>query len=254
MDTTYDLFSKYYRELIYSSGHFEAERKVVTHIVKCFAEDDYNCRILDAACGTGDALFEIFNQGYSNIVGLDDSTKMIERAKELLPESAFFNAKWETLTEMSKTIGQYNFIFLISMSLPHAQRKDIPAILKSFYDMLHPGGTLVFDNRKWTICKNNTLIEKDRPIGVFHHPRRIIIDNRIFVIDDKCEYINDRQNITYRIEEEGVQGNELFLSVDYAIMSSGEYLKILSDTGFQKSNTFLHPNWPYELIYAIKER
>jgi SAM-dependent methyltransferase len=252
MDNTYDSFSKYYRELIYSSGHFKAEKEVIIQIIKNFAGDNYKNRIMDAACGTGDALFEVFNCGYSNIVGLDGSAKMIERAKELLPRLIFFNIKWENIPEIFHTLGQYNLIFLISMSLPHAQKENIPIILKHFYDILYPGGTLIFDNRMWITDENSTLIEKARPIGVFHNLRKIIVDNFIYTIDDKCEYINDRQYITYRIRKDESWRDEMFLPVDYARISSYEYLKILSSIGFLKSNTYLHPNWPYELIYAIK--
>ncbi len=251
MDTIYDLFSKYYRELIYCSGHFEKERKVIVQIAERFLSG-YHSKILDAACGTGDALSALHEEGYINLSGLDGSLKMIERAKEIVPQCHFYHMKWEELPEISQQKAQYHLIFLISMSLPHAHRENIPTILSSFYEMLRPGGTLVFDNRMWVTDKNNCLIEENRPVGIFHNPREIQFDNQLIIIEDKCEYVEDRQKITYRIREKHFLKSDLLLSVDYVKMLTEEYLQLLSDAGFHSCNSYLSTGWLYEIIYANK--
>jgi len=250
MDDKYNVFSTFYRELIDSSGHLKNERNTINQIVDEVCPNKES-KILDVACGTGDALFELYNQGYKNISGLDSSIKMINRAKELLPNIDFYHSKWESLSHFSLN-QQYDFLFAISISLPHALQKDFPQIFQSFYSMLSKNGVLVFDNRVWH-NENQSIIEKDRPVCIFSNPRKFKIENESWVIDDMCEYTNDRQIITYRISKENSTDKHIqYIEVDYAKVFTSDYIEMLYTIGFKNVFSKRIKDWSYELIYALK--
>lgn len=251
MDNAYDLFSNYYRELIYSSGHFENEVKTITKIAGEHC-GNVDCKILDAACGTGDALNILHKLGYRNIEGLDGSLEMIERARHILPHYNLHNIKWEDLHESTICYKQYDLIFLISMSLAHAQENDIDSILKSFYNMLSPNGTLVFDNRPWRV-KQDFLFENNRPVNAYNNPRKVVVNQRSWIIDDKCEYTEGKQKITYRIKDENNKQEEvIYIPLYYSKILTSKYLELLNKIGFRKCYSHQVSDWPYELLYSTK--
>ena len=90
MDNQYDLFARFYRELIISSGHLANEQKTILKIISKL-NIGYSSDILDAACGTGDALYFLHNNGYQKLTGLDFSKKMLDEAKNILPYIAYYH-------------------------------------------------------------------------------------------------------------------------------------------------------------------
>lgn len=251
MDDKYDLFAKYYRELISVSGHLNNEINTVAYILNKFAGNNFGCKILDAACGTGDALLEIHKRGYSNISGLDGSAQMIRRAKELLPDINYYNRQWEKLSETEDFTAKYDLITVLSISLLHSTKAYIPSILESFFNILENNGTVVFDNRRWETV-GNRIVEINREEGVFIRPVEIFNNDTNTIIVNKCEYHEDRQHITYKIYDQNHLIDETFITFEYAIISSIDFLKILANIGFKEYGIINFPNWPYEIIYATK--
>ena len=57
------------------------DRLVLQHIPQ-------RARVLDLCCGTGNLAFRLFNRGYE-VVGIDNSGAMLERARQKLPQATF---------------------------------------------------------------------------------------------------------------------------------------------------------------------
>lgn len=74
---SYENSTNYYSNAVYKIGLWDSEKYVFTKYLK--VED----RVLDLGCGAGRTTLSLYNLGYSNILGLDISNKMIETAKNI---------------------------------------------------------------------------------------------------------------------------------------------------------------------------
>ena len=149
MDDQYDILARFYRELIVASGHWKNEQNVISEIISKL-NVKYNNTILDAACGTGDALRFLYNLGYQKLIGLDSSKNMIKEAIGILPNIKYYNLKWNELYTISEFLNYFDIIYLISISILHVESIDeLSSILKTLYSTLKPDGKLVIDNRMW---------------------------------------------------------------------------------------------------------
>jgi SAM-dependent methyltransferase len=252
MDSVYDGFAKYYRELIIASGHLKKEKETIDFIMTELGIT-HDSVILDAACGTGDILKHLFDNGYHRLNGIDGSFGMIERAKDLLPGINFRQIRWQDLSIIDanqEKRDSYDLIFAISISLPHAKNDEIATIFKDFFLRLSVNGILVFDNRKWTTKDNGCLYEDNRPVGVYLNLKKVIVDDATYIIEDKCEYDKDRQFVTYKVSNTNNVINHF--NVSYAMIPTERYKDILLSIGFRKVESKIIHFWPYELIYAYK--
>lgn len=94
--------------------------------------------ILSAACGAGRLDGMLLNAGYS-VVGIDQSARMLELAKEHYPEVDYEKM---ALHEMN-----FREVFdgVICMdAMEHICPEDYPGILQGFHEALKPGGVLYF--------------------------------------------------------------------------------------------------------------
>lgn len=250
MDNVYNDFALFFREIITATGRLKKEEdlmKIVTQKLFIHPQEP----ILDAACGTGDALYYLHSLGFLNIEGLDASTNMIRRSKEKLPYTTFHNYMWEQLKD-GVLQKKYKLIFIIGVSLLHAQVENIPEIIQAIYQQLLPGGVFLFDTRKWDSYDNYGVIQKNRPINRYKRVCNFEIGNDKYTVEDKCTYTSKRQNICYKVSSENRNVEDLYFEVSYARLSLKYLEKILYDVGFRQIEIQNENYWPYILIFAQK--
>lgn len=248
MDNQYDLFARFYRELIISSGHLANEQKTILKIISKL-NIGYSSDILDAACGTGDALYFLHNNGYKKLTGLDFSKKMLDKAKNILPFIAYYNASWNSISTIKELANRFDLIMIISVSILHADSiKELEMVLCSLRDSLKKDGKLVIDNRMW-VENGYGLIESGREIGRYNHICTSEIDGEIYIMEDICTYNDDKQMIEYKIES---STHRYTVRVTYLRIMTSLLIEILYKIGFSKVLTESCNTWPYELIYAYK--
>ena len=248
MDDQYDLLSRFYRELITTSGHLKNEQDAILNIISKL-NLTHNNKILDAACGTGDALHFLFHNGYTNLSGLDFSKKMIEEAMSILPNIQYYYANWNSLIPKVGFENQFDLILVISVSILHiGSISELETAFCSFQGILRENGTLVIDNRKWQNGENG-LVEKDREENRSNHICKSNIAGVEYNISDRCHYYGDKQVVEYEIKSDN---SKQTANVSYLRIATSTIVEMLYRIGFRRVTTECYSTWPYELIYAYK--
>lgn len=248
MDDQYDLFARFYRDLIISSGHLENEQKTILKIISKLGIG-YDSDILDAACGTGDGLRFLHNKGYKRLTGLDFSKKMLDEAKSILPCISYYNASWNLMSSITDLANRFDLIMVISVSILHADSiNELETALCALRDSLKKNGKLVIDNRVWEE-NGNGVVELGREVDQYNHICTSEIGGEIYVMEDICSYNNDKQIIQYKIKS---SAHKYTVQVTYLRTPTSLIIKILYKIGFSKVVTESCSTWPYELIYAYR--
>lgn len=92
-------------------------------------------KVIDLGCGTGrDAEFFV-NDGF-DYLGVDSSEKMLKIAKEKVKNGYFLTMDLRNIDFSPKSFNG----FWASASLLHFSKKEVPVILKSFYNLLNNDG------------------------------------------------------------------------------------------------------------------
>lgn len=112
-------------------GHDE----LVHHIYDSWNFSEHE-KLLDVACGNGRALWLSKNYGVRNHAGIDISSKMIERAKQVLPDAdlsvgSAFPLPWES--------SFFNKIISVEAAYYFENPQDV---FKEFKRVLHPNGKI----------------------------------------------------------------------------------------------------------------
>ena len=121
--------------------------------------------VLDLGCGFGEHCKGFVEKGAAKVVGIDISEKMLEVAKEENsdPKITYLNLPMED-------IGGFEEKFdLVVSSLAFHYVEDFDGVIKNIYNLLNPGGTLVFSQEhplstcftggeRWTKDENNNKI------------------------------------------------------------------------------------------------
>lgn len=251
---SYDRFSLFYRELIAVTGRLEAEKSLLDGLVHQL-NISVDAFILDAACGTGDALAHLVHRGFVHLYGSDGSSGMLERAKRLVPGVPVLRIPWTELhTSEFERAGGFDVIYLISLSLPHAEGEDIPHILQSLHNLLRPGGRLIFDTRAWETDPNGCLRESNRPSGCTRTLGNISTLERRWRVTDRCDYTHDRQIVVYNIRALGDEKFSYEFCVSYALLTADQLTAKLQEVGFIRIDRLLFDFWPYIVLVAEKAR
>ena len=114
-------------------------------------------RILDLGCGTGHLTHEIKNNG-ANVVGIDASAEMVEKAAKAYPDVDF------KVADATDFHFEEKFDAVFSNATLHWVHKADEAI-KCVYDSLKPGGRFVAemggkDNMKHMIAATQQVLEQ----------------------------------------------------------------------------------------------
>lgn len=98
------------------------------------------CNIVDLGCGYGWFCRYARSQGAANVLGLDVSAKMLNRAKEMTADDSIIYRQEDL--EHTKLPHQMYHLAYSSLALHYI--KALPALLTSVYDALLPGGSFIF--------------------------------------------------------------------------------------------------------------
>ena len=91
---------------------------------------------LDAACGTGRHAVLLAAAGW-NVIGVDATPAMLDRAREKLPEGSFRAGRLEALPVEKGSVD----LVVCGLALTHAE--DLTPVFAEFARVLRPGGQLI---------------------------------------------------------------------------------------------------------------
>lgn len=97
--------------------------------------------ILDIGCGTGHTEHGFAERGYTNIVGIDKSKGMIEKAKSNYPDYNFQIADIMNVEGFPYNNGTFTHITCLYFTIYYMSNKE--RFFKNCYNLLQPGGYLV---------------------------------------------------------------------------------------------------------------
>lgn len=128
---------EHYDDLL-EEGLFEAERKVVD---RYYEPGD---AVLNVGCGVGRTTRALHDRGF-DVVGLDASAPLVERARERFPDIEFRVGDATELDAPGESYDQVLFSYNgICCIRPESRRHEA---LREFHRVLHPGGVLAFSSR-----------------------------------------------------------------------------------------------------------
>jgi glycine/sarcosine N-methyltransferase len=142
----YDRFVNWEARLVLEVPFLKAQLASISR------KSDQKNTILDAACGTGQHLIALVEQGFEG-VGADFSSQMIAIAKANAEEKKLdIPFKQASFGQLVDTFGKNSFDGLICLgnSLPHVlQDRAMDATLTDFKRVLRPGSKIIIQNRNF---------------------------------------------------------------------------------------------------------
>tara|TARA_B100000035_G_C20968062_1_gene539715 strand:+ start:42 stop:1028 length:987 start_codon:yes stop_codon:yes gene_type:complete len=130
-----DFYAEIYDDLYFD--HFKNGYEVSE--IDRNAKVEKNSRVLNVGCGNGHYVDNYRKLGTKDVIGLDKSQAMINRAKSKFPKSKFVHG--DALNSSLFIHNRFTHILLFNFTIYHIQNKD--AFFKNCYDWLMPGGYLV---------------------------------------------------------------------------------------------------------------
>lgn len=97
-------------------------------------------RVLDLGCGFGWFCRWAADQGASSVLGIDVSENMLSRATADTSSTKIAYQR-QDLEELPSSIGSFDLVYS-SLTLHYIE--DLPKLLKTVHQILHPGGAFVF--------------------------------------------------------------------------------------------------------------
>ena len=257
-DVSYATLAPCYRAMAEERDHFTKQLKLLDMFLSRYGKSR-TARILDAACGTGDVVTGLHTMGYSQVAGVDASKDMLAQVQvpQGVEEAPLQACRWQELDRYFGSHGSYDVIFILGHSLPHAEKEEIPVIVKNVYNGLNPGGIFIFDIRMWTRVQDGSLVQPGREVGVFKRlGSKFKLGKHWYWVDECCKYEGGRQHITYRFQRinDSELGWELVLS--YTPFELEEAVRWLQDAGFRNIKVEVQQpeEWSYIVVIGEKGR
>ena len=136
-----------------------------------------NSKIIDIGCGAGRTTFSLFRLGYNNIIGIDISEKLLEKAlhyNQLLNTNIIFLNMDIVKTNFEDSTFDIAFFSYNGLTGIPTERRRL-SILKEIYRILKFGGFFIFcahdrdddpnskdfwlhEHRRWKEGKNNPIL------------------------------------------------------------------------------------------------
>lgn len=246
----YSTISCFYRELIRKTGHLDKQKNLVKNLFLKYKVPK-NAHILDAACGTGDIIHWLNQEGYTNVEGNDASANMLKRATELVQENILYNYRWEKLSSVSHLINKFDVILILSISILHTPKNQMKKVFSSIIDLLKAEGILIFDFRNWE-CMGDKIREPNRPENCYRWLADISFDKKPLRVDDYCMYNANTQIIKYKISNYNKPHDQYIEEVRYSMLGTSYFRKLINDFGLRDIEVFMFPEWPYCILKARK--
>lgn len=165
-----------------------ADKKVFSHPIQFNKLKEYlskESKILDFGCGYGRVCNQFLEYGYSNIMGVDISKKMIERGLSINPSMNLIHSKEDKLPFENNIFDACSLMAVLTCVTPDLAQQNI---LDEIYRVLKPGGLLYVSDMylqkdKRNIDRYNQYQNEFNNYGVFklpdngvvrHHPKEWI--------------------------------------------------------------------------------
>ena len=100
-------------------------------------------KILDVGCGYGRTLKELYDNGYSNLIGIDFSSKMIERANSSYPDISFRISEGNKLDFADNSI---DCVILLAVLTCITNEDDQYQLISEIHRILKKGGILYIND------------------------------------------------------------------------------------------------------------
>lgn len=119
-----------------SAGLFGVEEKAIDEY---FTES--NAEVLDVGCGAGRTTEPLYQRGF-DVVGIDLSEEMVQKARALFPEIEF---RVGDATDLEFATGRFDYVLFSHNGIDyiHPESKRLQA-LSELRRVMNPGGVLVF--------------------------------------------------------------------------------------------------------------
>lgn len=204
---------KNYTELTTEIGLWDSEKYVFEKYLK---KSD---RILDLGCGTGRTTFPLFRKGYQNIIGVDLTPEMIEKAREL-------NTHFETDLEFN--IGDATAL--------EFSDNQFDSVIFSFNGLMSIPETF---NRQKALSEINRVLKKESIFIFTTHDRDKEVSFLKFWQEEKKRWNSGHQNPLLHefgdlIANSKNEEREIFIHIP----SQSEVENLLEKTGFVTVETF----------------
>ena len=99
---------------------------------------------LDAACGTGRYARLLAEQGARQVIGVDQSTAMLERARELIAPGSAAEVLFKQGHLLDLPLADHSCdLAIVALALAHLETRQLGQAFAEFRRILKPGGTLL---------------------------------------------------------------------------------------------------------------
>ena len=163
---------------------------------------DINNSILDIGCGYGRTLKELYDLGYRNLIGIDFSKEMIDRARNLYSYINFYVGNGNQLNFDNNSIDSVILLGVLTCIYNKNEQQDL---IREIYRILKPSGILyindfLLNDSDLYLERYNKYREKYNDYGVFetsdggifrHHTKEYFDE---LLIDFKSEKV---KTLTY---------------------------------------------------------
>ncbi len=116
---------------------------------------DKSMKILDVGCGYGRTLKELYDNGYRNLIGIDFSSKMIERANSSYPDISFKISEGKKLDFEDNSI---DCVILLAVLTCITNEDDQYHLISEIHRILKKGGVLYIND--FLINDNDMYIKR----------------------------------------------------------------------------------------------
>lgn len=193
----FDLIGAHYDEVFpHKEGQRAAGEWLTTRL-------SLGARVLDVGCGTGQPTARQLTDAGLRVTGIDISERMLELAREAVPEATFHRVD---VTDLDETWGPYAAVvaYFSLLMLPRAQ---VATTLRLLHTLLEPGGHLVLAMVEADL-DDVELSFLDTPVRLTGYPREHL---RTVVADAGFEVLDVRDHTYAPASSEADPETQLFV-------------------------------------------